>query len=240
MISCFHLTIHRPGGGPLLFDAVSLEIQRQEFVEIIGPSGSGKSVLCSLLSVRRRAKNAKCIIAGRNLERLSASGLAELRQVIGACTQSPEFLESRSVLENLLLPFIAREQIHGALGKVQELVAGTPLEALSDVPVRDLAQAERQLTAVMRALVGRPEIIILDGGLEGLGDFEPVAATALARAHRQGATVVLAAREVSCCGALRTRVMRLQEGRLESDEAATPPLLRRALDAGPADLEEVS
>lgn len=232
MISCFNLIIHRPNQGGLLFDGLSLEVSAGEFVELVGPAGSGKSVLCSLLSLRRRKKGAKCIIAGRNLERLGAAGLAKLRRQIGSTTQQPRFLEERSVLENLLLPSVARDQQRGALDAATELLADTTFEAKRAQPAAGLSASERRLLGIFRALIGAPKLVILDGGLEELGELKEQAADAIQHAHAQGSTVLIAAREPSPMNHLRTQLLRLDAAKLTSLEGAHPP-------TEPAHLDEV-
>ncbi len=228
MISCYHLTVHHPRRERPLLDDVSLEIERGEFVEVIAPSGQGKSVLCSILSLRRRVLGAKCIIAGRNLDRLDAAGVAEVRQKIGACTQHPKFLERRSVLENLLLPLVARQQPDRALGKVERLIEQTRVQALAEVPAGGLAAGERRLVGIFRALVGQPPLVVIDGGLEGLGEHYADAARGLRRAFEAGSTVVLAARAASPLDDLRTTTLELRDGRLEP--AALPDGDSRTVD----------
>lgn len=215
MISCFHLTVPHPQRQRPLLDDVSVEVEKGEFVEVVGPAGAGKSVLFSLLSLRAKAAHGKCIIGGRNLERLDERGLAELRCKIGSCAQRPEFLEGRSVLENLILPLVARSQPDGALEKIEDLIADTRLEALAKMPAKGLSDAERRLTAIFRALVGRPSLILIDGGLEGLGELRADARAALNTAFEAGATIVLTGRERSSFDALRTTTLRLADGQLE-------------------------
>jgi ABC-type ATPase involved in cell division len=215
MISIYHLTIPIARQRRPLFDDVCLEINRGDFAEIIGPVGGGKSVLFSLLSLRKKAASAKSIIVGRNLDRLDARGIAELRQQIGSCAQQPKFLEDRSVVENLILPLVAREQKDDALGKVEALIGGSRLDALATVPARRLSAAERRLAAIFRALVGQPSLVVIDGGLEGLADLREDARAALNSAHDAGATVVLLGRELSPCDDRRTVIFRIQDAQIE-------------------------
>lgn len=216
MISCFHLTVADPHHKRPLLDDVSLEVNKGDFVEIVGPAGAGKSLLFSLLSLREKALHGKCIIAGRNLDRLDANAVAELRQTLGSCAQQPRFLEERTALENLILPLVARGQADGALETVEALIEGTRLETQARVPAGRLSDAERRLLGVYRALVGRPKLVLVDGGLAGLGDLRDEARAGIEAAHRAGATVVLFGRELSDMDAEHTLTLRLEEGRLET------------------------
>ena len=218
MISCFHLKVPHPYRQRPLLDDVSLEIEKGEFVEIVGPAGAGKSVLFSLLSLRAKAAYGKCIIGGRNLERLDSGGLAELRSKIGSCAQRPEFLEERTVLENLILPLVARSISDGALEEVEALIKDTGLEPLAKTLAGGLSDAERRLAGIFRALVGSPSLVLIDGGLAGLGELRDDARAALAAAYKAGATVILTGRKVSSLDELRTATFHLADGDLEPDD----------------------
>ncbi len=196
-------------------DDVSLEIEKGDFAEIVGPAGAGKSVLFSLLSLRKKAGRGKCIIAGRNLDRLDTNAVAELRQKISSCAQQPAFLEERTAIENLILPLVARGTAEGALERVEELIEDTRLEALARTPAGGLSDAERRLLGIFRALVGRPKLVLVDGGLSGLGELRDDAIAGLEDAHKTGATVVLTARHPSPLDHRRTLTLRLADGRLE-------------------------
>jgi ABC-type ATPase involved in cell division len=214
MISIYHLTVPITHRDRPLLDDVSIEIQSGDFAEILGPVGAGKSVLFSLISLRRKAASARSIIVGRNLDRLNTRGVATLRQKIGSCGQKPTFLERRSVVENLILPLVARGQSDGALDKVETLIGSTRLEALAEVAARRLSAAERRLAAIFRALVGQPPLVVIDGGLEGLAELREDARAALTAVYEAGTTIVLLGREVSPFDDLRTVTFRLDDARL--------------------------
>ncbi|WP_168210827.1 ATP-binding cassette domain-containing protein [Persicimonas caeni] len=219
MISCFHLTVAHPHHKRPLLDDISLEVEKGDFAEIVGPAGAGKSLLFSILSLRSKVAHGKCIIAGRNLDRLDPNAIAELRQTLGSCAQQPTFLDERTALENLILPLVARGRAEGALETVEAQIEGTRLEQLERVPAGGLSDAERRLLGIYRALVGRPRLVLVDGGLEGLGELEADAIAGLRAASERGATIVLTGRQLSALDGLRTRTLRLNDGRLEADGA---------------------
>jgi ABC-type ATPase involved in cell division len=223
MISCYHLTVPRPGAQSLLLDDVSVEVARGDFVQITGASGAGKSVLFSILSLRRRVADARCIIAGRNLDRLDEAGMADLRRTIGSRSQRPVLLEQRSVLENLILPLVARGEHDGALERVEELIADSRLEQLAQARAGRLSEAERNLLGLFRALVGSPALVLVDGGLEGLGDLAGDARRALKQAHASGSTIVATARRPAALEDCCTVLMELSDGMLEVGQRIEQP-----------------
>lgn len=220
MISCYHLSIAHPHRQTPLLDDVSFDIERGKWAEIVGATGAGKSVLMSILALRSAALRGKCIIGGRNLDRLEPAGLAELRRSIGSCAQRPRLLEERTVVENLLLPLVARDEQRDALARVESLLAETALSGLSEARAGALSDSQRKLTGILRAVVGRPRLVLVDGGLENLGDLAVDAARALERAHDAGATVVLASRSLSPLSERRDLTFWLRDGRLLDEQPA--------------------
>ena len=198
MINCYHLTV--PGTertGPLL-DDVSFEIDEGEWVEFVGPSGSGKSLLHSVLALESKPTDGRLVIAGRNLARLDGRGLVELRREFGSCRQTEQLLEPRTVVENLVVPLVVRGKTTQASSTADRLLERAGLEQLRDVPVAELSAGHRRMVALLRAVMGRPRAILVDGGFEGLGDdLREAAKAAVHRSHDQGSAVVLFGRQAS-------------------------------------------
>jgi ABC-type ATPase involved in cell division len=191
MISCYHLSIPSPR-GTLLFDDVSFEISDGSWVEITGPSGCGKSALFALMSLQRSPEQGMLVVQGRNLPRCTPAKIAQLRRALGVCEQLPRLLEDRTVVENLLLPFIARGATRGAPEQVHEGIERAGLAALANLPASALTQPERRMVGILRATLGNPAGVLIDGGLDGLDEGEKKRAQQLLRAaHRQGSTIFL-------------------------------------------------
>src|SRR5690606_33785841 len=162
MISCFHLTIAFAGGERQLFDDASFKVEAGSWTELTGPTGCGKSVLFDVLSLRAAPRHGQVLVAGRNLERLRADGYAELRRQVGSCGERPDLLAGRSVIENLVLPMLVRGEAHAAVGDAEALLATIDCGHLRAMPVVRLAREERLVVAALRAMVGRPKLIVLD------------------------------------------------------------------------------
>jgi ABC-type lipoprotein export system ATPase subunit len=193
MISCYHLSAPntRKPGSPL-FDNISFEIPDGSWAEITGPSGCGKSLLFAVMSLQLAPTQGTLIVQGRNLPRCTPSRIAELRRSLGICAQQPSLLDDRTTFENLLVPFVAREQLHHAPELVHAALQRAELSHLADLPARSLTLPERRLVTILRACLGDPAAILIDGGLDHLDEPSRRRAQQLLRAqHRQGATIFL-------------------------------------------------
>lgn len=196
MISCFQLSIVHPRAGQPIFDNTSFEVEPASWTEIIGPPASGKSLLFSLLSLSHSPRKGKILLAGRNVERLRGPAYAELRRRIGSCAQNPTLLNRRTAIENLIIPLIVRGQAANAATEAERLLDALNLIHLRDAPLKSLANSERQAIAVLRAIIGRPPLILIDDGF-GILDknhLQPIF-TLLRAAQTNGSTVTLFARE---------------------------------------------
>jgi ABC-type lipoprotein export system ATPase subunit len=224
IISCFHLTLAAPGGGdsPQLIDDVSLELEQGSWNEIVGPSGAGKSLLFGILSLRFVPDDGRLVVDGRNFHRLSGRGVADLRRRFASCAETPVLLEDRTVIENLVLPFVVRREEGRALSVCEELLEDAGLGRLRDVPVCDLARQERALVGLLRAVSGDSRLILIDGVLEQLEDEHlRTAMRLLQRRHLDGATVVVFGREPTQ-NARRGRIFRMQDGAIEAVDESHP------------------
>lgn len=198
MIACYELTVTTPGSEGRLFDGASFEIEEGEWGEIVGPAGTGKSLLCHLVALEYRPVEGRLVVAGRNLGRADSTELVELRRQIGCVRQQPEFLEDRSVLENVVAPLVIRGDTSGAREKATRSLDRAGLTDRAEVSARDLSVGERRLLAVLRATIGAPKIVVSDGALEALSGREYEAAErVLTRAYESGRTILVFGRRPS-------------------------------------------
>ncbi len=229
IISCFHVTIDAPDGNRLL-DDVTLELLYGSWNEITGPPRAGKSVLFDVLSLRGTPKRGKLVVDGRNLDRASAREIADVRRFVGSCAESPVLLEGRTVCENLVLPFVVRGEQARALGEAEALLDVMECEALRDVPVAHLCRRDRLLVGLMRAMIGKPRAILIDGAHELLDDrARQLVLHQLKRRHADGSAVVLFGHEATD-NARRGRQFRLDIGSLSEWE--TPTQIPRVPETG--------
>lgn len=217
MIACYELTVPRSDREGFLFRDVSFEVGEGEWVEIVGASGCGKSVLFSILSARVRPKRGRLVLAGRNLDRLSRSGWAELRRGIGQCPEEPTFLEERSVLENLLIPSVARDRTEGAKRRAESWLEALEIEGWAERPVGELSRGGRTLIGAIRAGVGRPDLMVFDGVFDGAPAWKDALLNRLELARRAGSTVVIFGRSPTGGAPAVGRRFRLHDSQLTED-----------------------
>lgn len=220
MISCYQLTV--PGterSGPL-FEEVSFEIDEGEWVEFVGPAASGKSALYAVLALEARPLDGRLVIAGRNLDRLDKLGLMELRRKLGTCREDVELLEDRSVVENLVVPLVVRGKASRASDAADRLLDRAGIASLRDIPVNELSAGERRLIGILRAVIGRPRAVLIDGGL-GLLDDKLLEASveALHRSHEQGSAVYLFGRQPAQRAPDARKLYHLDRGTLHREES---------------------
>ena len=212
----------------MLFDDLGFELEAGAWADITGESGSGKSVLFRVLSLRERLAQGTLIVAGRNTSRLSRRRFEGLRRRIGACEQDAMLLEDRSVVENLLVPFIARGETRRAPAKVDSLLETLDIKRWAKLQVSTLTPSEKRVVAIARACVGEPSMIMIDGGLDGLGpEWTKKLRQHLRRLHRHAADPCQLAREVA--HDLLARAVRHNA----PDDALHRLLVRRILEKGP-------
>jgi len=196
IISCFHLQVNDPSRNRAALSDVCIEIGRGAWAEIVGPAASGKSLLFAVLSLRAAASTGKLVMGGRNLDRASTADIAEVRRMIGSCAEDVILLNDRTVVENLVVPFVVRGEPRLALSHAENILARLELSYLRDIPVKELSRQERICVGVMRAIVGEPPLIIIDSALDQL---EPRYANPLLNelkaCHLSGASVLLFGRD---------------------------------------------
>jgi putative ABC transport system ATP-binding protein len=202
---------------------VSLEIQRGEYVAIMGPSGSGKSTLMNLIGCLDTATSGRYELNGIGVSDMDDNQLAEIRnREIGFVFQTFNLLSRSNALHNVELPLIYA----GIPADERRKIA---LEAISQVGLADrmyhkpneLSGGQRQRVAVARALVNKPSILLADEptgnldsktGAEIMALFEDLA--------RAGNTIILVTHEEDIARQSR-RIIRLRDGLIASDEKQT-------------------
>jgi cell division transport system ATP-binding protein len=213
------VTKQYPNGKVALRD-VDLVIPEGDFVFLVGPSGAGKSTLIKLLIRDEVATRGQVVLDGQDLARLPRRQVPKMRRKIGIIFQDFKLLPSKTVWENVAFALevtgTPRRKVRPAVDRVLALVGLTAQAA--QVPSQ-LSGGEQQRTAIARALVHDPRLIIADeptGNLDPLISWEII--QLLLRINEMGTTVLMATHNAEVVTALRKRVVALEAGRIVRDE----------------------
>ena len=208
-----------PNGKTALRD-VDLVIPEGDFVFLVGPSGAGKSTIIKLLIRDEVATSGQVVLDGLDLAKLPRRAVPKVRRKIGIVFQDFKLLPTKSVWENVAFALEVtgspRRKIRPAVDRVLALVGLTAQRA--QIPSQ-LSGGEQQRTAIARALVHDPRLIIADeptGNLDPLISWEII--QLLLRINELGVTVMMATHDADVVTALRKRVVALEEGRVIRDE----------------------
>lgn len=199
----------------------SAEIQRGEFVFLVGPSGSGKSTFIRLINREEVPDAGKILVAGKDVSSLSSWKVPYLRRNIGYVFQDYKLLPKKTVTENVAfaLEVIGRPRpiIKRQVPAILELVG---LARKADRLPEELSGGEQQRVSIARAFVNRPLILLAD---EPTGNLDPATSVGimrlLDRINRSGTTVVMATHDRGIVDTMRRRVIELDRGMLVRDES---------------------
>ena len=206
-------------GTPALTN-ISLDIEKGEFVFLVGASGSGKTTFLRLLLREELPDKGRILEAGRDIGSLPKWRVPYLRRNIGCVFQDFRLLPNKTVFENVAfaLEVIGRPRttVENQVPQILELVG---LGAKSDNLPSELSGGEQQRVAVARAFVNRPLILLAD---EPTGNLDPVNSESimalLERINRTGTTVVMATHDKALVDRMRRRVIELDHGEMIRDQ----------------------
>jgi putative ABC transport system ATP-binding protein len=198
---------------------INLEINKGEYVALMGPSGSGKSTLMNLLGCLDTPTSGSYILNGKDVSKMKDDELAEIRnKEIGFVFQTFNLLPRTTALDNVALPMIYAGHPKSERNKrATEVLQQVNLADRMDHQPNQLSGGQRQRVAVARALVNKPSIILAD---EPTGNLDSKTSVEIMKLfgdiHAQGNTVILVTHEEEIA-AYAHRVIRLRDGLIESD-----------------------
>jgi lipoprotein-releasing system ATP-binding protein len=149
----------------VILDQLSLEINAGERVAIVGPSGSGKTTLLNLIGTLDRPDSGKMVFDGQDLSAMNDNQLAQFRNCkIGFVFQMHHLLPQLSLWENVLLPTLTDPGLQGkeTEGRAKRLIERVGLSGVVNQKPSELSGGECQRTAVVRALINRPALLLAD------------------------------------------------------------------------------
>ena len=199
---------------------VNVDIDKGEFVFLVGQSGSGKSTFIRLILREYRPTRGTLYVAGKNLNQLRSWKVPALRRQIGTVFQDFRLLPRKTVYENVAFAMQvigkSTKEIRSVVPETLELVG---LDGKEKRMPDELSGGEQQRVALARAFVNRPKILIAD---EPTGNLDPDTAVGimkvLDRINRTGTTVVMATHDSTIVDQMRRRVIELDRGHLVRDE----------------------
>jgi cell division transport system ATP-binding protein len=202
-------------------DDVNVEVEKGEFVFLVGASGSGKSTFLRLVIRESRPTSGKVFVAGKEVDRLPGYKVPALRRTIGTVFQDFRLLPGKTVTENVAFALQVigkpRSHINQVVPETLELVG---LEGKGDRLPDELSGGEQQRVAIARAFVNRPMLLIAD---EPTGNLDPNTSVGimklLDRINRTGTTVLMATHDAGIVDQMRKRVIELANGGVIRDQS---------------------
>ncbi|HEY7564618.1 MAG TPA: cell division ATP-binding protein FtsE [Acidimicrobiia bacterium] len=209
-------------GGSVAVRDISLDIQKGEFVFLVGPSGSGKSTVIRLLLRQEVVTRGTIWVAGKDITQLPAWKVPFLRRSVGTVFQDFKLLPNKTVSENVGFALEVLGRPRSVIGpQVEQVLELVGLRDKADRYPRQLSGGEQQRVSIARAFVNRPPILLAD---EPTGNLDPATSVGimrlLDRINRSGATVVMATHDHAIVDAMQRRVIQLDNGRVIRDEQA--------------------
>lgn len=212
-------SITKKFGTTLALENISLEAKQGEFVFLVGPSGAGKSTLLRILTREILPTSGRAFVGETDITKLKSSDIPSLRRKIGFVFQDFKLLDDRTVFEQIALALEVRglkdEEISKEVEHTLKLVEIWDKRFLFP---RQLSGGEAQRTAIARAIVGKPDIVLAD---EPTGDLDPQTAWGVIQLLNEinswGTTILMATHNQEIVNTLKRRVILLKKGKIVRD-----------------------
>ena len=202
-------------------DSVSLDVDRDEFVFLVGASGSGKSTFIRLVLKEDRATRGAVYVAGQNVANIPSWRVPRLRRGIGVVFQDFRLLPNKSVFANVAFAMQVIGKSRAVIREtVPEVLKTVGLEGKNNRMPHELSGGEQQRVAIARAIVNKPGILLAD---EPTGNLDPTTSMGIMKVldkiNQNGTTVVMATHDDDIVNTMRKRVVELRDGSVVRDDA---------------------
>ena len=199
---------------------INLEIKDGEFIFIVGPSGAGKSTLLRLLTREYFPSSGKILFGGSDITKLKPQEIPEYRRKIGFVFQDCKLLDDKTVWENVALALQVRETPQREIAKeVERTLKLFEIWERRNLFPRQLSGGEAQRTAIARAIIGKPEVLIAD---EPTGNLDPQTSWSVLQMLNEinswGTTVIMATHNKEIVDTQKRRVISIKGGKITRDK----------------------
>lgn len=203
-------------GGEEILSEVNLHVEAGEFVCLVGPSGAGKSTLLRLIHMAIFPSRGRVVVADYDAEEIERWEVPLFRRKVGMVFQDFKLLDDRDVYENVAFALWATGVRRKLIKKrVFQILAEVGLSHKRYSMISELSGGEQQRVAIARALANEPFVLLAD---EPSGNLDAEATEGilnlLKRINGKGTAVIMATHETSLAQRLRTRMVRIQRGKL--------------------------
>ncbi|MGF3066590.1 cell division ATP-binding protein FtsE [Facklamia sp. P12945] len=207
------------GNGIWAVKDVSLEINKGEFVYLVGPSGSGKSTLMKLLNRQEKVTSGQVIVNQFKAHDLAERKVHLLRRQVGVVFQDFKLLHQFTVAENIAYALeVTGESKKKIKKRVLEVLDIVGLKSKMHQLPNELSGGEQQRVSIARALANRPQVLVAD---EPTGNLDPTSAVLIMRAlekvNRSGVTILMGTHNDNIVNSHPHRILQMHQGRLVRD-----------------------
>ncbi|HWF61816.1 MAG TPA: cell division ATP-binding protein FtsE [Nitrospira sp.] len=198
---------------------VTVEIEKEEFVLLMGSSGAGKSTLLRMLIGEEQPDEGQIFVHGRNVTKLRPTEIPSLRRKVGAVFQEFRLLPKKSVFDNVALPLIVQGTSEKDIRrKVTEALRAVDVDHKKDQLPNSLSTGEQQRVCIARAIVNGPVVLLAD---EPTGNLDPERTREIMELFKlinaRGTTVIVATHDPHVLNHVNRRVLTLVQGVLLSE-----------------------
>jgi phospholipid/cholesterol/gamma-HCH transport system ATP-binding protein len=211
--------LRRRFGKQQVLDGVNLDCPHNQITTIVGPSGCGKTVLLKHLNLLLRPDFGQIVIDGVEVTRLGSRGIEVVREKFGMLFQAGALFDSMSVFDNVAFPLVEKSSLTRAqiAARVYEILDQVGLQGMEQKYPSEISGGMQKRTALARALIRRPKILMLDEPTTGLDPTRTAAIHELVRNTQQrfGLSAVMVSHDVPEVFEVSDRVAFMHLGKIE-------------------------